>query len=234
MNRKKIETYQMLTQVADFARQHVGLFPENSAAAEILEALESGVKGLSDEASTIVSAETALRVGRSNRVEFREKLKTALVQACQIAEALNADILRIPAKRKDQALIDSGHALVVDAQPMKNEFERHGLPLETVRATVEGLEQAILSCTNAKAMRSAAVEKWDAALDKTLRTVKRYDPLVAITLEDNPGAIASYAVARAIPRTGGRKAVAGETPPAAESAPAPVPAPVPLASAAVA
>ena len=88
---------------------------------------------------------------------------------------------------------------------MKKEFLQHGLALEAVSAAIEALEQAILSCANAKASRSAATERWAAALDEALGAVKRYDPLVAITLEDNPGAMASYAVARTIPRSGGRK-----------------------------
>ena len=35
MNRKNMQSYQMLTRTVEFAANHVGLFPKHSAAAEI-------------------------------------------------------------------------------------------------------------------------------------------------------------------------------------------------------
>src|SRR3989442_15457241 len=49
----------------------VGLFPKNSAAAEIIEVLESGVSELSEKASKRISAETAMRISRTTRTASR-------------------------------------------------------------------------------------------------------------------------------------------------------------------
>lgn len=73
--------------------------------------------------------------------------------------------MRVPLRRNSRG--SSAHGLVW-------EFAQHGLPLEAVGAAVEALEQAILSCTNAKAMKSAAIEKWAAALDNMLLRCRSY------------------------------------------------------------
>jgi len=218
MNRKDTETYEMLTAVAGFASNNVGLFPKTSAAAEILAALETGMRTLSQEASTIASAGNAIRIGRSARKAARENLKATLGHVSRIAVALNSNEFSLPAKRGDRELIRTAKAFTADAEALKKEFGRHGLPFESVNAAATALEESILNAAAAKTRRSAAVAKWTAALQETLSAVKRYDALVATILGKDPGALAAYANARALRRAGGRKA-AGETAPAVEPSP---------------
>src|SRR5438093_44797 len=81
MNRKNMQNYQMLTRTLEFATNHVGLFPKNSAAAEILDTIKSGVSELSEKGSARVSAESAMRVSRNARTAAREKLHDCLATA---------------------------------------------------------------------------------------------------------------------------------------------------------
>ena len=69
MNRKNMQSYQMLTRTVEFASNHVGWFPKNSAAAEILATMKSGVSELSEKGSArIFSVElTKLSCARRNR-----------------------------------------------------------------------------------------------------------------------------------------------------------------------
>src|SRR6266404_1221657 len=118
MNRKNMQNYQMLTRTVEFAANHLGLFPKNSAAAEILDTMKSGVSQLSEKGSARVSAESAMRISRNARTAAREKLQGCLATADRIARLLRSDKIRFPAARTEQALIDSGHAFAADAESM--------------------------------------------------------------------------------------------------------------------
>ena len=157
MNRKNMQSYQMLTRTVEFAANHLGLFPKNSAAAEILDTMKSGVSELSEKGSARVSAESAVRISR--RTAARQKLQGCLATADRIARLLRSDKIRFPAGRTEQALIDSGHAFAADAESMAKDFIKHGLDPEEVSGAVEALENAIRDYSNAKATRSAAIEK---------------------------------------------------------------------------
>src|SRR5439155_11480739 len=131
-------------------------FPKNSAAAEIVRALQSGTSTLSEKASARISAETAIRTAQNARVASRERLRSFFTRASLIAEGLDADILRIPVKPSERALIDTGHAFIKDVESMSKDFIKRGVAPEDVSATVEALENAIRDYSNAKASRSVA------------------------------------------------------------------------------
>jgi len=76
---------------------------------------------------------------------------------------------------------------------------------------VEALERAILDCTAGKIQRASAIREFGKTMVEAMAYVKRLDVLVDTTLADNPAALASWAVVRAVNRSGGRKAAA--TPP---------------------
>jgi hypothetical protein len=223
MKRKYTQTYSMLTRVVNFTTQNVGLFPKNSAASKILEALDSDVTQLSEQAGAQVSAEAAIRISRKARDTARETLKSILVLAAQTAQALNSDQLRGPLKRGDQALIDCGHAFAQDVESLKKEFIQHGWAPDfgdEVSAAVEALEQATLDYASATAKRAAAIGEYVKTMEDAMGYLKRLDILVAKTLADDPTAMASWTVARSVIRTPVRKRAA--KPP--DLVPAPVPA----------
>jgi hypothetical protein len=153
-----------------------------------------------------VSGEAAIRTSRNARTAARTALRTRLEQWERTARALNSDTFRAPLKRTDQALIDSGHAFVVDVEPLKNAFIMHGLPPDDMKAAVEALERAILDYTAAQAMRSAAIREFNKTMDDAMRYLRRLEALVANTLADNPTAMASWTVARSIHRAANRRA----------------------------
>ena len=175
MNRKNMQNYQMLTRTVEFAANHVGLFPKNSAAAEILATMKSGVSELSEKGSARVSAESAMRISGNARTAAREKLQGCLATADRIARLLRSDKIRFPAARTEQALIDSGHAFAADAESMSKEFIKHGLDPEEVSAAVGALEKAIRDYSNAKATRSAAIEKSAKVIEDAMTGVYRFD-----------------------------------------------------------
>ncbi len=205
MNYQESKKLEMLTKVADFAAKNVSLFPTTSAASEIVDALESGIRKLSDEAAALVSAETAIRSQAGARTAARTKLRTSMSRALQIAHVLNIGNFRLPVRPTEQALIDAGKAFVADIEPSKLEFVRHGLPLKGVTAAVEDMKRVVLDHTAAKETRSAALREWRKTMNETIGVLRRFDALVSNVLAGNPGATASYQVARAIPPARTRK-----------------------------
>ena len=117
----------------------------------------------------------------------------------------------MPDKRNDQALIVAGKAFAVDAEELKNDFIKHGLPPEEMAVAVEALERAILDCTAGRIQRASAIREFGKTMVEAMAYVKRLDVLVDTTLADNPTALASWAVVRSVNRPAGRKAA--PTPP---------------------
>jgi hypothetical protein len=215
MIRKNMQDYQMLTKVADYFANIVGLFPKVSAASEILEELQSAVQQLSDQAQAQVSAESAMRVGRNARATARDALKRRLALSDQVARALNSDKFRMPGKRNDPALIVAGKAFAVDAEALKKDFIKHGLPPDDMAAAVEALERAILDYTVGMTQRTSAIREFGKTMAEAMAYVKRLDVLVDTTLSDNPAVLASWAVVRSVSRPARRKPAQVVTPVAA-------------------
>ena len=224
MNRRENETFEMVTRTGEFLTTNVDRFPKASAATEIAAALEAGVKTLNDEARNIASAEIALRSSGSVRSTARENLIIMLGHVSTIGEALNSTKFSLPARRSDRTLIDTGRAFAVEAEPLAEEFAKHGISIKAIRAAVNALEEAIRSGANARAARKAGREKWTATLEEALLNAKRLDVLVETTITD-PGPLAAYVAARTVRHVGGRKATensATEATPPSAATPAPV------------
>ena len=121
-----------------------------------------------------------MRTAQNARVASREKLRSFFTRASLIAEGLDADILRIPVKPSERALIATGHAFIKDVESMSKDFIKHGVAPEDVSATVEALENAIRDYSNAKASRSVAIEESAKVLEETMKMLKRFDALVGL------------------------------------------------------
>jgi hypothetical protein len=126
----------------------------------------------------------------------------------------------LPGKRNDPALIVAGKAFAVDAEALKKDFIKHGLPPDDMAAAVEALERAILDYTVGMTQRASAIREFGKTMTEAMAYVKRLDVLVDTTLSDNPTVLASWAVVRSVSRPTGRK------PKAAPPVPAPVVTPV--------
>jgi hypothetical protein len=220
MNRKDKSNYEMLTRVVNFTTTNVGLFPEESAAGEIIRGLESGVKALSEAAVARNLAEAAIREARAVRTAARDDVKNLIGRAELVARALHPDKVRAPRNGSVRELITIGRSFTVDVESMKPGFVRHGFPIDRVATSVDALETAAVQYAAANSSKSGAIRGWDAAMRGTLDTLISLDALVATALEDKPEAMASYESARTIKRTRGRKpaAVTAPEPPAVPAA----------------
>lgn len=205
MNRHNVENYKMLTKVADFAANNVGLFRKSSAGLEVQKSLETEVQELAELSSARISAESALRSGRNDRANAQDALKELFARADLTARALGSYRFRSPRKPSDHALIASGRAFAADIEPLKKEFAGYGFSPDAVAAAVKALERAVRGYAAAKSRRTAAIREFEEKLAVAMGDMRRFEAIVTNTLAGNPAAIAEWTVARSIHRVGVRK-----------------------------
>jgi hypothetical protein len=186
MNRRTIETYKMLTRVEDFGNRNVSLFPKNSAAAEILKTLGSGVEKLSEASATHASAEAAMREARDARSAARTNARDLISRASLVSRASDNSKVRFPKKVSEHALIVIGRGIEKDAAALKKDFVRHALSLDEVVSTTNALETAVLDYTKAKTKRSAALTEWDEALAEAMHALIGLDAIAANAFANDP------------------------------------------------
>jgi hypothetical protein len=203
-----MQTYQMLTRVTDFGSRHVGLFPPDSAAAELLSVLGSGAKTLSEESTVQTAAESAMRNARLARESARNELRSYVDKIGELSRSLHADSIRPRDLTTEAALIAGARAFIHSAGSLKEQFRTHALPAafaEEVQKAVEELERATLDYSNAQGVRTGAIQKSAKAMEQITEALQRFDFIVANALEGNTAALASYATARSVGRARSRK-----------------------------
>jgi len=223
MNRKNTSNYQRLTKVIEFGKRNVSLFPNDSAAQETLEALDSSVRSFPEKMAARIVAERAMQASLKARSAARDILQRYITQADRIAGSIHGASIRKPVNGSEQALIDSGRGFLKDLGSASDVFAKHGLD---VGAAVDALEIAIREYAHAKAERSAATKACHKAIEQAMAILPRFDALVENYLDGNIEATAAYAIAR-----GGRELKAhrktgqdsGTAP--ADPLPSPIPAP---------
>src|SRR5262249_41858357 len=165
MNRKNTTNYQRLTKVVEFAKRNVSLFPKDSAAEEILEALDDSVRAFPEKVAARIAAERAMQASLEARSAARDNLQRYITQAAWIAGSTHSAPVRKPVNGSDQALIDSGRGFLKDLGSASTVFAKHGVD---VGAAVDALETAIREYAHAKAARSAAAKACDKAVEDAM------------------------------------------------------------------
>src|SRR5262249_32593459 len=140
MDRKSTANLKVLTQVVEYGKHNVSLFPKESAAPETIETLDSIVRKLSELASARFSAEIAMRENLKARMTSREKLRDVLKRAEWISSAFGSEKVRPPANYTDDALSASAHAFIEGAGSLATDFAKHGVHPDDVGTFVEALE----------------------------------------------------------------------------------------------
>lgn len=223
MKRQKIYTQQMLARVLDFGETHLKLFPDTSAAADLIASLSTAVTRLGGHASFQVSGNGAIRTSAVSRKDARAALKMKLDMMDQTARALKLNQFYMPRNRTDAAYIAAGKSFAREASVIRDDFVKQGMPpdfIETLSAAVQDVQRAELDHTSSKGARSGSIAEFESTLKQALKDLRRFDALVLNTLADHPGLMAAWNIARRVGRaSGGRPAAAAAAPPDASVPP---------------
>lgn len=212
MIRSKIQKYEMLIRVADFATKNASLFPKQTAGAELVKNLQSVAGKLTETKASQSAAKDQVRTSRNQRLAKLEDLRSQLEAIRQTAAALKIEGFSLPERPGVSALFDSALNYAEAVGPLKTEFVRHGLPsdfIEQLKSAAEDLQAAIAQQVDARGRRKAAIQEFDKALEEGLDYLNRFETLLMNTMAENPSVMASWEVARRVERTRSfKKAVA--------------------------
>ena len=201
MKRLHNNQYQMITRVDDFLSKSVRLFPDHTAAVEVLELLRSGHAKLSEFLGTRVASELTLRSVSDALKAARESLFTLLDAMHRTARAVGVHKFYVTTRVRNQALINSARGFKEEATRMKDQLVFHGLPadfIESLQARVETFERAIVEHGAAKSVRAGCIEEFEKTLKFTLDQVIRLDALVFNTLADDAMVMKAWNAARRV------------------------------------
>jgi phage FluMu protein gp41 len=222
MIRSKIQKYEMLTRVAEFATKNASLFPKQTAGAELVKELQSAARELSEIKASQSAAKEQMRTSGNRRLEKLDDLRSRLEAIHYTAEALELEGFSFTETAAVSTLFDLARNYGEAAGPLKTQFIRHGLPsdfIENLKSAAEGLQSAIAEQVDARGRRKAAIQEFDKTLHEGLHCLDRFEALLKNTMSGNPSVMASWEVARRVERPRSSRKVAASP----VTSPAPTP-----------
>ena len=193
--------YQMLSRVRDFGATHPELFPTGSASARLLAGIGSIVDALSAISVAHVQGGGTAREASRSKAAFREAVRDAVETVARIARSMEAETpgfsnrFRVPASKRDQALLDAAKAFLADSQPLRPRFAEWELGEEfwaQMGQEVAAFESSMLHQERGVTSRKAAGQALDERAAEGLRLVRRISPLVHKKVKHDPLLLAAW------------------------------------------
>lgn len=191
----------MFIRVRQFGATHTGSFPANTRGSEVIAALNTVITKLEGHATTQESGKRAALEGTAVKAVARAALREDMEAISRTARAMALttpgldDKFRLPRNVGDQAWLAAARSFAADAEPLKAEFIRRGLPadfLEDLDADIEAFEQSIDSRAQKTGTRVAATVAIDEAIERGMNAVRELDAIVQNVFRDDPAALAEW------------------------------------------
>ncbi len=113
------------------------------------------------------------------------------------------DKFRLPRKPKDQELLTTARTFLADANPLKSEFVRRGLPanfLDELEEDINAFEISINQKIQGTEKHVTATAAIDDAIERGLNTVRELDAIIRNTFADDVATLAAWLSASRIER----------------------------------
>ena len=198
MTRKKTQQYRMMTRVVDFGPKVDGRFPEDTIAAALFSDLGTTVGKLTNYSTSQVSSKTSIDLSNAARRKARRTLKSRMVSAAQIADALGIQGFIVPSQPREEELIRVARSFVEMMGPFETQFAEHGLSPQKLNGTIQNLENTLLDRANGKSTRTGSAREFDRLLAYGLSLVARLDAIIQIHLADDELVMAAWKVASTV------------------------------------
>lgn len=201
MNNLETRRLEMFLRVRRFGAGRAAAFPAGSRGAEVLAIIDAAVTELEGHATAQASGASAAREGTALKAAAREALREDLEAINRTARAMALvtpgldDKFRLPRSEGTQAWLTAARSFARDAEPLKTEFTRRGLPadfLEDLASDIGALEAAIDSRTQNAGARVAATVAIDEAIGRGVAAVRELDAVVRNLFRNDPAALAEW------------------------------------------
>jgi hypothetical protein len=220
--------YEMFLRVREFGAGRAAEFPPSTFAGELFNVINSVVGELAAHATAQSSGMGAAQESTASKAAARDELRRDLEAMSRTARVMAfaapglESKFRMPRSFSDQALLATARAFAADAQTLKTDFTRRGLPedfLEDLAGDIEEFEQAVARTMQRRGTHVAATAAIDAAIERGVNAARELDVIMRNKFAAAPPALAEWLSASHTQRTPRREpAPQPDTPP-----PAPAP-----------
>lgn len=209
MNTKDIRLLEMLIRVHQFCVARADSFTANSRGGELLTLIAAVIAEMEGHASEQESSRRAAKERTAQKKVARKHLREHLETISRTARAMSrtapglADKFRMPTSFAEQASLAAARSFAADAEPLKAEFIRRGLPsdfLETFNTRIDALEELINSHALKTGARVAATVAVSDAAERGHQAVRELDAVVRNIFRDDPAALAEWESASHVER----------------------------------
>lgn len=193
--------YETFLRVREFITGRAAQFPTTTLAGELLTRLNSVIDEMDAHTTAQSSGRSATLESSTSKAASRDELRRDLDAISRTARAMALstpgleDKFRAPRGVSDQELLATARAFAADAQPLKTEFTRRGLPddfLDDLNSDIEEFEQAINQKIQKRGLQVAATAAIDSALERGLNVARELDAIMRNQFANDPASLASW------------------------------------------
>lgn len=215
MDRDETSTLEMFIRVHGFAAAHADLFPATSHGGELFADIGNIIAELRGHAAAQSTTSRASKEGTTLKSVALAALQDELEAISRTARAIAIntpgfdDKFHLPRNIGAEKLIAVARSFAQDAEPVKAEFIKRGLPasfLDDLNSRIAEAEQLIESRDQHAGAGLAATAAVDDAVERGMKVVRELDAIVRNICRDDPAALAEWTGARHIERAPRRSA----------------------------
>ncbi len=216
MKDAEVRRLEMFIRVQEFHSAHAAQFPASSFAGQQFAVIDSVVSALETHSSAQSSGRSKVRESSSSKAATRDELLRDLQAISRTARAMALTTpgldnkFRVPYEAGNQVLLATARAFAADAEPLKEEFIKRGMPedfLEDLQADIAELERAIADKAQGAEAHASATAAIDAEVERGMNAVRELDPIIRNMFADDPATLAAWMTASHVERPARRKKV---------------------------
>ncbi|MDT7602204.1 MAG: hypothetical protein QOF61_201 [Acidobacteriota bacterium] len=201
MKSSETRRLEMFIRVRQFGASHAQSFPPNTRGGEVLAEVDSAINELESHASAQDSGKRAAKEGTTltavARAELREDLEAIRRTARSMSQAMPGltDKFRVPGHTRDQELLAIARAFAADAEPVKAELIRRGLPanfVDDLNADIASFAGSIDVKARHTGARIAATAAVDTAIERGTNAVRELDAIVRNVFRNDAATLAEW------------------------------------------
>jgi hypothetical protein len=222
MNDSGTHRLEMFIRVRQFGVAQADVFPANTRGSEVIAELSAVITELEGHAAKQSSGKRAGKEETAVKNAALSELQEDLEAISRTARALALstpgldDKFRLPRNVGLQGWLAAARSFAQDADPLKAEFIRRGLPadfLEDLQADIATLEASINSKAQKSGTQVAATVAIDDAIERGMNVVRELDAIVRNVFRDDPATLAHWTSASHTERASRQRAATTPAPP---------------------
>jgi hypothetical protein len=201
MKDSEIRRLEMFIRVREFGTAHANAFPANTRGGEVFALLNTIITEMQGHADKQSAGTRATREVTTLKAVARAALREDLEAINRTARALALttpgldDKFRLPRNAGDQTWLAAARSFAADADPLKAEFIRRGLPqdfLDDLNSDITAFEESIGSREQKTGERVAATVAIDESIERGMNAVRELDAIVQNIFRDDPATLAHW------------------------------------------